>query len=39
MSVWTRETIKKFAVVILVAIGIGFGLGRRRYQNRMPKDW
>ena len=39
MTIWTRDRIKEVAVILLVGLGLGFGIGRRRYINRLPKDW
>lgn len=39
MTVWTRDQLKEIAVVGFVMALIGFLLGRRRYQNRMPRTW
>ena len=40
MSLWQDvQRLKELLLVFVVAIGVGFGLGRHRYINKMPKDW
>lgn len=40
MSIWQdTQRIKEIAFAVLVSIVVGFGLGRRRYGNRMPLKW
>lgn len=38
MSLWTDvQRLKEIAVVFVAALVVGFGLGRRRYIEKMPR--
>ena len=39
MSAWTLRTIRELAAALLVGVVVGFGLGFRRYADRMPRRW
>lgn len=38
MSIWEdAQRVKELAIAVLLALVVGFGIGRRRYIGKMPR--